>query len=234
MNHKLPPPSPSRFFSPCRAAGWRALIALGMSLLPMTYQAQAATTIYDFAADFSTTNGNPNGAWSYGYKPLDGQSKPTGGFVLFTLNGIIPNAGRAWGYNNGNFEGGGVVWMNEMSYGQYNIAPGHLSLEGDPANTTTARWTAPTSGDIDLVVTFGGSSAARYIMLNNTLLAETDYQVNSLHVYAGDTIDVTAYGAPNSGNTQADITITIIPEPATLTLLGAGTLGLIFRRKRKV
>ena len=230
MNHKLPLPSPNRHCSPCRTAVCRALLVLSATFMLITYQAKAAATIYDFATDFSTTSGNPNGAWSYGYKPLI-DNKPTGAFVALSVNDSIPNAGRAWGYYEPG--GGGLVWMNEMSYDQYNIAPGHLSLEGDPGNTTTARWTAPTSDYIDLAVAFGGSGAARYIMLNDTLLAEGDYQNSNLYVNTGDTIDVTAYGASAYGNTQTDITISVIPEATTLTLLGAGTLGLVFRRKSK-
>ena len=205
----------------------RFVPVLVLALCSFVGSVASAAPIYDFAADFSTTAGNPNGVWSYGYKLLDAQSKPTGGFVLLTVNDSVPGAGRAWGYYEPG--GGGLVWMNEMSYGQYNIAPGHLSLEGDPGNTTTARWTAPTSDYIDLAVSFGGSSAARYIMLNDALLAEGDYH-SILYVNTGDTIDVSAYGAPWDGNTQTDITITV-PEPATLSLLALGALAMLRRRK---
>ena len=146
----------------------------------------------------------------------------------------------AWCYDNYG-DGGGLVWKNQMSYGQYNISPGHVSLEGDPGYTTTARWTAPESGTIDLTVSLGGSGASRYIALNNTLLAEGDsswysYTNSSLYVHAGDTLDVTAYGAGANGNTQTDITISMnsVPLPAAvwsgLVLLG----GLGLKRLRKV
>jgi len=219
----------------------RIVSSLGLAtLVSVSLVAPAsAALVFDFAADFSNTNGNPNGVWSYGYKPIvDG--KPTGTFLPLNTPLDIGGAGMAWCYNNYG-DGGGLVWKNQMNYGQYNISPGHVSLEGDPGYTTTARWTAPSNGYIDLAVAFGGSGAARYIMLSDTLLAEgsTDwYSYNNPNVYMniGDTIDVTAYGAPASGNTQTDITIslTAVPEPTTLlSTLALVSSGLLLRRRTK-
>ena len=69
------------------------------------------------------------------------------------------------------------------------------------------------------------------VLTRGRILAEGDYQNVSLYVNAGDTIDVTAYGAPYDGNTQADISISV-PEPATLSLLALGGLAVLRQRRK--
>jgi len=197
--------------------------------MALAVSSAAQATTYDYAADFSILS-NPNGAWSYGAKHKDGNGKPTGTFELFDTAAtewfgmhLYMAGGDTTGF-------GGETWKNETNDEQYNISPGHCSLNGDAYCTSTARWIAPVSGYIDLTISFGGSNSARYVMHNDTLLAEGNYQNASLYVNAGDAIDATTYGAPGWGNTQTDITI-IIPEPATVCILSLGLVGIICKRR---
>jgi hypothetical protein len=190
-----------------------------------------ASVIYDYATDFSL-DANPNGVWSYGAKVKDGEGKPTGEFVLFDVKNLSW-VGPQWYMSNDNITHfGGETWLNQTDSNQYNIDPGHCSLNGDFYCTSTARWTAPFTGLIDLSVYMGPSGSARLVMLNDTVLAEGSCQYLGLAVTAGDVIDVTAYGAnQGGGNTQTDITITVVPEPSSLLLLAIG-VGLWLWRRR--
>jgi Flp pilus assembly protein TadG len=50
-------------------------------------------------------------------------------------------------------------------------------------------------------------------------------------VVPGDTIDFAVYGGYRAGNTPLDVTISVVPEPATLLLLGLGGLAVIRKRR---
>ena len=195
------------------------VLAMGVmaAVLAISSVTQAsAATVYDYATDFSNTAGNPNGVWSYGYKLLDTQGNPTGEFKLLVDSTSLPGVGMAWGY----LEGGqtGFTFKNEQSFAQSSVEPGHVALSADASNRTTARWTAPFSGDIELTLFFGWGAGNRYIMHNNTRLGQewANPHTSSLHVNIGDTIDVTVWGAGACGNTQTDITI-IVPEACPST-----------------
>ncbi|MCK6476115.1 MAG: hypothetical protein L6Q35_04705 [Phycisphaerales bacterium] len=196
----------------------------------------ASAAVYDYAADFSLTGGNPNGAWSYGAKHKDADGKPTGEFQPFDT--AVDEGWILHWYMTDNAGGtfGGETWKNMTGGWQFNVAPGHCSLNGDAYCTSTARWTAPNSGMIDLSVSFGLSASARMIMHNGDILQELPaggpnaFEALGMWVAAGDTIDVTCYGAGAYGNTMTDIVI--IPAPASMVLASA-VLGAASGRRRR-
>lgn len=197
--------------------------------------ASAHAVVYDYAADFSITNGNPNGVWSYGAKRKDGNGKPTGEFVPFDTTQ------SSWylHWYTGNTEGntfGGETWKNISGGTQYGIPHNSVSLNGDAYSTSTARWTAPGDGMIDLAISLGGSNSARYLMIQGAMVQDGmwwGYSVNGLHVLQGDQIDLTMYAAGHSGNTRTDITITFTPVPEPLGLLAFAMGGVFALRRRR-
>jgi hypothetical protein len=204
-------------------------ILLTAIVLGTGFNAAQAAVIYDYAADFSVAS-NPNGAWSYGAKHKDDQGKPTGEFVLFDV-GINDWMGPHWYMSDGDSTlFGGEAWKNITGGTQYSIQSGHCSLNGDAYCTSTARWTSPVSCYIDVDIWFSSGMGSRCIMHNDTILAEGNYYNPNLWVNAGDTIDVSIYGAPYDGNTMTNIIITI-PEPATIALLAIGSLAFVGKKK---
>jgi len=134
------------------------------------------------------------------------------------------------------------------------LAAGDLALDdylgGDTAwGWPTVRWTAPAAGIIDIAATWinpGDTVQNAYIAFNaitasdpvaSTTLGPADatgvsYSQTGLSVEAGDTVDFFAAGT--GGLTILDATITMmIPEPATMVLLGLGGLAAVVRRKRR-
>lgn len=192
--------------------------------------------VYDYATDFSITNGNPNGVWSYGAKRKDQDGKPTGEFKVFD------STESSWYLHwymaaNENNTFGGQTWKNVSGGTQYGIPDGKVSLNGDAYSTSTARWTAPSDGTIDLTISLGSSNSARMLTIKGIVVndgAWWGYSDTGIPVVAGDVIDLTMYAAPHSGNTRTDITIdfTPVPEPASLAVLAIGSLALLKRRKK--
>lgn len=201
-------------------------IMIGLSSLAVCAVPTSANFAFDLTADL-TAQSNPNGAWSYGYKLKDANGKPTGSFHLFTT-GVNDWMGPHWYTDTGT--NGGEIWRNDTNRTQFDIPAGRCSLNGDAHSTSTARWTAPVSGVVDVSISLWPSSSRRYVMLGDELLAEGSYANPMLAVVAGDTLDVTLYGAPAQGNTVSDIQIRYIPEPATVGVLAI--MGLALRRVR--
>ena len=193
--------------------------------------------ISDPAADFSITNGNPNGLWSYGWMDV--------GFTTFTLmpygylTGVGPDP--SWGATTIG-DRSPVIWVNEAGYTEYGVAPGQLSLQPGPQNQpAVVRWTAPASivGQVTISGLFlpgDGGIMDVGVRLNNTtwLMQGTDSGTFNWtgSLSPGDTIDFDVYGGYNYGNTPLEATITFnVPEPASLSLLVLGGLTLLRRRK---
>jgi hypothetical protein len=149
---------------------------------------------YNATAEFSLTNGNPNGVWSYGWMPL--------GFGQFHL---LPNHGiwqggverPAW-LGSGNSKP--LIYKNMGDTFGW-TPPGWLALiTGSGTEPVVLRWTAPRSGPITVQgdflpsvvisllvgVRFNGSNWWNGVDSGGFLL-----QTN---VGAGDTVDFTVYG----------------------------------------
>ena len=167
------------------------------------------TVTYNARQDFSETS-NPNGAWSYGYRPHS--SDP---MILFNRYGLQP---PEWYADNYIFSGAPHVMLIPPEYwngGGFHIGPNDLSFHPAPGAWATGgdldwaiiRWTAPTDGIIDLSAQFGGvygvgtGTRDLFVLRDSDTLFETtiyysaeQYQTASynnpaLLVHAGDTID---------------------------------------------
>ena len=221
---------------------WRVIgVAVLLLLAAMTAApgtARATPVTYDATADFSITNGNPNGTWSYGYETSGGSA-----FIPFTdpfTNQYGPNYGG--------------VWKNTSGSTAFGVAPGQISLHaGPPGQPCILRWTAPVG--ISSMVSIDGQFFAGDlgtmlvgIFLDNNwttpLFQATDLGAFSFlqAVAPGTTIDfaVFTYGSNSYGNTPVDARISgslnAVPEidPAGLgsvLALVTGVLGIVERRR---
>jgi hypothetical protein len=133
------------------------LAALATLLVPAT--ALWGTT-WDFAQDFSTTSGNPNGVWDYGWSD--------GVFHAYDQTGVGPEilnwytAGSPDPHGNINknvtaspYENWGMYWAP----GQTSIMPNYY-YPGGTRYDTVLRWTAPRDTTITLDATFTAQNTA--------------------------------------------------------------------------
>jgi hypothetical protein len=207
---------------------------------------RADTTSWDIAGDFSETS-NANGVWDYGYYGVGGfhllpQKVSTSGTWAQTLGftGWVP----AEGYTDP-----GVIRNTSGSSQTYvgiTWAPGQLSLNPSGSAITVARWAAPAAGTYNISATF--------TQLQGSVAQGAEVYIKDVQAFAklltgtGDTVTYTAanqvlaagdmviFGAPGNGNAQVVAlsgTITAVPEPGTIVLLGAGLLGLLAYAWRK-
>jgi len=223
-----------------RTSSWTRA-GLLMLVWGLTGPVQAGTVVYDFVADYSTTVGNPNGVWKYGYEASNG-----GALVLYTAH-----SSNAWLGNIGG-DGTPAIWKNDTSSPAFGVAPGQVSLHPGPQNQPSiARWTAPSGIASSIQIDgqfFAGDSGSMQVGIfkNNNwaspLFQVTDHGSFSLTqtVAAGDTIDFAVYAWYAYGNTPLSARITAttaptaVPEPSTLISAAmAGLFGLACAWRRR-
>ncbi len=213
-------------------------VLLSLVVLAFASLAQAAT-VYDPATDWSISNGNPNGTWSY----LNGSG------TLYSRSGMdsaAPAAGLQWWKNpsgddpnmtynstDGELVGWGIHW-----------APHEIGMgpSGDP-NGTILRWTAPTAGDWTVNALFTrtqevNSGGSIYVTHNNTEVfshgvgnyLDSSTYADTLTFAAGDTLSFRVTG---DAFVRPEITISDVPEPTSVVLYATGVLGLLAYAWRK-
>jgi hypothetical protein len=195
---------------------------------------QVGAQDYNATTDFSISQGNPNGVWSYGWMPTDFSS-----FNLYTQSGTVWNNSPAW------FGWGGDrtphVALNTDGVGEYGVPPGWLDLHpGNGDQPSVIRWTAPAAGDVTVVGEFlpgnGGIMDVAVRLENQPWWSATDSGAFNLQtdVTAGETIDFAVYGGYGYGDTpiSADITLAAPDGGLTVLLLGMSFAGFgCIRRK---
>jgi hypothetical protein len=212
-----------------------------------------ADVVYDATADFSTTT-NPNGVWTYGTMSgttpfaAFGTVEDLGPlfsvpFALWDRSAGYYNPAVAYNYSANSVDAFGSTW------------PAHSILldtfYGDegPVGWPSIRFTAPADGSYNFTTTWQNADTGVPTdhgtqMWLNTSVAGWGYLGNGIggsysapapiELLAGQTITVVA--ASGSGTrTVANMTITQVPEPGTLALLGCGAIGMaaLILRKRK-
>lgn len=217
-----------------------SLASLSLVLFPaLTPTAQGG--VFDFAADFSIANGNPNGAWSYGLASTDFSTFTLFDHTTIAANELAPSV--TWHMEN---TAAGGIWKNLSSSTAYNVAPGEVSLHPSfDLSPAVARWTAPigTSGSASVQGAFGAGDLGTMsvgVRLNGTeLWSAVDsgtFNLN-LSVRPGDTIDFAVFNGYGFGNTPLAATInvtTAVPEPASVALVtGAGLFVFGLRRRER-
>lgn len=192
---------------------------------------------WDAIGDFSITNGNPNGAWTYGTEPLG-----FGTFITYLFGDNTPAGNPGWYGWSGHEGHPPEVWYNAQSGNVYGVPPGYLSLHPAPDTAPSIiRWTAPAgvSGEASIIGQFlPGDGAAMQIavLINNSIAWQaTDSGSFNLktNVNPGDTIDFAVYGGYAFGNTGLTAQITAVPEPSSIIALLGGLTGLVGLRRRR-
>ena len=190
--------------------------------LSLTYgfsQGQSQTTMFSAVGQFSVTS-NPNGTWSYGYSETLG-----GAFHLYTLSGPVPGADptrRGWFTAGPGF--GPWVTINDYLV---NVKLIEL-LPGGSGPFSVVRWTAPSSGEFDVLGAFIGDRSCTtsdvHVMRNGAsvfddtikcLLQSSIFHMRS-ELQRGDTFDFVVGVGPDGNNFNDDtglqVTISLVDE----------------------
>ena len=196
-------------------------------------------TVWNPTNEFSITNGNPNGVWSYGYMLFSGSDDG----VVFSDFTLLPYCtttyyGRFWGMDGGDIPS---IWSNDTTDTAENVAPGQLALHpGWGSQAVVLRWTAPDSiaDTISIVGEFFAGNDGQMlvgVLVNGELVwSGTDCGTFDLSksISTGDTVDFVVYADDiSSGATPIEVNITEIPEPATIALLCLGVLSFVRRKQ---
>lgn len=228
-----------------------SVAALSAALLAPVSAALAA----DATADFSTTNGNPNGVWSYGTMTTLG-----GALTLFTTPAMLPGGpGQTldvWS--------AGVPWVGKAGATGWDccnsvIVPANtLTLHpGASAEFAVVRYTSASGGSFTVNASFwgqddgpshGGPGTSTDVHVLTNALGPFNDTVNgfgamsmksfngTVNLAANGTIDfVVGIGGNNHFNDSTGLTATVtaVPEPgpAALLLAGLAVVGLMARKR---
>lgn len=230
------------------------LTAIVTSLFCVVVVALPHAALADNAAGDFSLSSNPNGVWTYGWL-----SSLVSAFNLdlSTTNAAYGQSGLSAWLGGQNSQGDPTVMYNGTANpifvpGATTVQPGQLALNPLGSDYAVLRWTAFTPGLFSITATFSGLSSAPFgdsadvhILLNGASIfnstvigSPSPASYSGLQsLAAGDHIDF-AVGFGSDGSDHDDITAlaaSIVPEPGTLGLVGAGLSCLLAFRflKRK-
>jgi hypothetical protein len=129
-----------------------------------------------------------------------------------------------------------TYWSGDLNAGQTYLVVGEYAQGGTPgttANGTSSLWVNPASS------TFGLDEGSRPAPDGSTLgVINTNATVDNVEslligagIAAGSNPSHVALDEVRLGTTWADVTSSVVPEPASLGLLALGGLGLLRRRR---
>jgi hypothetical protein len=207
----------------------------------------ASAATYDISNDFSLTNGNPNGVWTYGYETTLGSAlinydKPSViGGLQFWQSTAVQVANDPTDFNN--------QTNSPITFGSFTLPANTAAFHpGELDQYSVYRFTAPTAGIYNLSTTFGRLDQGGtdvHILLGNVDLFTSQLNAgntsanysNSFVLGANEFIDfAVGYGADGNfsfDSTSINATITGTPEPSTWAMMILGFAGIGFMAYRR-
>lgn len=168
---------------------------------------------YDPAADFSITNGNSNGVWTYGSMTTEFTN-----FARLNNSLIAPQGYPEWRAGPSTLPS---IWLNTTSSTLFGVNPGQLALHPGPGTEPAVlRWTAPADGLYDIRgQVFAGDSGTMLVGIrkgNKWLWQATDAGAFHLvgSIAAGETIDFLVYGGYGFGTTPLSVDVSLASQLA--------------------
>lgn len=201
---------------------------------------QAHALSADFASDFSITNSNPNGAWTYGYTT-------TLGGTLNNFTTTSASSGHDIWFTPGLSGDSTPSAFKNLSGGTVNgVLNGEAGLHGGPGGQlAVARFTSTEATDVTISGAFGSGNIGGvgvYVLVDN-VQAFGIANTNSTEAFdfdvtlgVGSTVDFVVSigdGSYSFDSTPLSATIETVPEPATMLALGLGAVGLVRKRRSK-
>ncbi len=185
----------------------------------------AQATVYNPTADFSITNGNPNGVWTYGWMNTS--------FTTFTpyVNFAMSSGGLSPEWYGWASDWSPCIWRDDANTTADGQMPGWLNLHPGPGTEPCVlRWRASTPGFCNL--------AGQFLPGNyGTMLVGVRHNTNWLwqatnsgsftcgvNVVSGDMIDFLVYGGYGAGTTPLQVTIDG-PRPALTRYVNASSVN---------
>lgn len=214
----------------------RWILALGLCLFVVVGSATATT--WDASADYSITNGNPNGVWTYGYCPAD-ISGGSASFVPYANQGVGFAGPLLFWFTGSNpllVEKGLIAYNpQDTDYNPgWGLFPAHW-LGYHPsaaADRPSVRWTSPVAGTVTVEIHCRAGSAAtttdEHLFVNNVevwtdfINGSTQPEIltrQTIAVAVGDLVDfVGGDGGNGYGSDMTGFTLVIASgEPGQIT-----------------
>ena len=236
---------------------WSPLFVFSVSFLVLTaaFSSPADAAIYDAVSGFTTPN--PTSPWSYG--------SGVGGTSFTSFTNSYNNCYGVSGFNCYGTDpviNPGVAsntTADQISFSTVTVPNTLLWVHPGPTSDVIIRFTTPDtanyllSGLFERLSTVGAGNGVIVDIYGNTSLlfssnslsgndllygSSTSFSITR-HLNAGDTLDFVvnnngSYSYDSSG-VSATISTIGIPEPASLSLVGAGLAGIsLIRRRRAV